>query len=58
MAAGMRKTSPMTIIAAKGIWASGGFVVGILVGGAVAPKQAILWVWAWGCSGSSFPASI
>ena len=43
MAAGMRKTSPMTIIAAKGIMGIGGFVFGILVGGAAAPKQAILW---------------
>jgi tight adherence protein C len=43
MAAGMRKTSPMTIIAAKGIMGVGGFVFGILVGGAAAPKQAVLW---------------
>jgi len=43
MAAGMRKTSPMTIIAAKGIMGIGGFVFGILLGGAAAPKQAILW---------------
>jgi tight adherence protein C len=43
MAAGMRKTSPMTIIAAKGIMGGGGLVFGILVGGSVAPKQAVLW---------------
>jgi len=56
MAAGMRKTSPMTIIAAKGIMGIGGFVFGILVGGAAAPKQALFWALGMGLLGFIAPS--
>ena len=42
MAAGMRKTSPMSIIGAKGVLAVGGLFLGILVGSTAAPKYTIL----------------
>jgi tight adherence protein C len=38
MAAGMRNTSPTTIIAAKGILAVGGLIFGVVLGTAMAPK--------------------
>jgi tight adherence protein C len=42
MAAGMRKTSPTGFIASKGILAIGGFFLGLVVGGAMAPKYVLL----------------
>ncbi|MBA3734199.1 MAG: type II secretion system F family protein [Actinobacteria bacterium] len=42
MAAGMRKTSPTTIIGAKGILAAGGFFFGAVLGSASAPKYMFL----------------
>src|SRR5437762_4620865 len=42
MAAGMRKTSPMGIIGAKGILAVGGLFLGLAVGSAAAPKYVML----------------
>jgi tight adherence protein C len=42
MAAGMRKTSPTTIIGAKGILAVGGLFLGGLLGSAMAPKYMFL----------------
>jgi tight adherence protein C len=43
MAAGMRKTSPMTIIGAKGILGVGGLFFGLAVGSTAVPKYA-LWL--------------
>jgi tight adherence protein C len=43
MAAGMRRTAPTTIIASKGILAVGGFIFGLILGSAAAPKQAVVW---------------
>ncbi len=57
MAAGMRKTSPTTIIASKGIFAVGGFVFGIVLGGAAAPKMAILWGLGMGLLGFIAPSA-
>ncbi len=57
MAAGMRKTSPTTIIASKGILALGGFVFGIVLGGAAAPKMAILWGLGMGLLGFIAPSA-
>jgi tight adherence protein C len=42
MAAGMRKTSPTTIIGAKGILAVGGLAFGLILGSASAPKYVFL----------------
>lgn len=42
MAAGMRKTSPTTVIGAKGILAVGGLFLGALLGSAMAPKYMFL----------------
>jgi tight adherence protein C len=41
MAAGMRKTSPLTIIGAKGILGVGGLVFGLVVGSTATPKYAL-----------------
>jgi tight adherence protein C len=57
MAAGMRKTSPTTIIASKGILALGGFVFGIVLGGAAAPKMAIIWGLGMGLLGFIAPSA-
>jgi tight adherence protein C len=57
MAAGMRKTSPTTIIASKGILALGGFVFGLVLGGAVAPKMAIIWGLGMGLLGFIAPSA-
>ncbi len=57
MAAGMRKTSPTTIIASKGILAVGGFVFGIVLGGAAAPKMAIIWGLGMGLLGFIAPSA-
>jgi tight adherence protein C len=43
MAAGMRKTSPVGFIGAKGLLFLGGGLMGLLVGSAVKPTQALLW---------------
>ena len=43
MAAGMRRTSPMTIIGAKGILGVGGLIFGLAVGSTAVPKYA-LWL--------------
>jgi tight adherence protein C len=56
MAAGMRKTSPMTIIASKGIMGVGGFVFGLILGGAAVPKQAIFWALGMGLLGFMAPS--
>src|SRR4029078_5953311 len=56
MAAGMRKTSPMTIIASKGIMGIGGFVFGLILGGAAVPKQAIFWALGMGLLGFMAPS--
>jgi tight adherence protein C len=42
MAGGMRKTSPTTFLGAKGLLGAGGLVVGLIFGGAAAPKFALL----------------
>ena len=42
MAAGMRRTSPTTIIGAKGILGVGGLVLGVVLGSATAPKYMFL----------------
>ena len=42
MAAGMRKTSPNGFIAAQGIFAAGGFLVGLVLVGAASPARAPL----------------
>ena len=42
MAAGMRNTSPTTFLGVKGLLGVGGLVVGLIVGGAAAPKFALL----------------
>jgi tight adherence protein C len=42
MAAGMRRTSPTTIIGAKGILCVGGLVFGVILGTAAAPKYTFL----------------
>jgi tight adherence protein C len=41
MAAGMRRTSPLTIIGAKGILGVGGLVVGLVLGSTATPKYAL-----------------
>jgi tight adherence protein C len=42
MAAGMRRSSPTTFIAAKGILGVGGFFFGLILGGMTAPKYTFL----------------
>ncbi len=42
MAAGMRKTSPLGVIGAKGILGVGGFFCGIIVGSTMTPKYVVL----------------
>jgi tight adherence protein C len=42
MAAGMRRTSPLGVIGAKGLLAVGGFFSGIIIGSTMAPKYVFL----------------
>jgi tight adherence protein C len=55
MAAGMRKTSPTTIIGAKGILGLGGVFFGLLLGGATAPKYMFLLALFCGLAGALAP---
>jgi tight adherence protein C len=56
MAAGMRTTSPTTIIGAKGILLVGGFFFGLVIGGMAAPKYTFLLAIAFGGLGWMFPS--
>ena len=56
MAAGMRKTSPYTIIGAKGILLIGGGIFGLVLGGAAAPKYTLLLGLAFAGLGWMFPS--
>jgi tight adherence protein C len=55
MAAGMRKTSPTTIIGAKGLLAVGGLVLGVVLGSASAPKYVFLLALLFGAMGALAP---
>jgi tight adherence protein C len=55
MAAGMRKTSPTTIIGAKGILGVGGAFVGLALGSATAPKYVFLLALLFGLMGALAP---
>jgi tight adherence protein C len=55
MAAGMRKTSPTGFIASKGILAIGGGLFGLLVGGMLAPKYALMLLFFGGVAGFAAP---
>ena len=55
MAAGMRRTSPTTIIGAKGILGLGGVILGLALGGASAPKYMFLIALFFGLSGALAP---
>jgi tight adherence protein C len=55
MAAGMRRTSPTTIIGAKGILGVGGLLLGFVVGSAMAPKYIPLLVLLCGAVGAFGP---
>ena len=55
MAAGMRKTSPTTIIGAKGILGLGGLFLGAVLGSAVAPKYMFFLVLMFGALGALAP---
>ena len=55
MAAGMRKTSPTGVIAAKGILAVGGVFFGIALGSALVPKYLLLWALFLGVLGFAGP---
>jgi tight adherence protein C len=55
MAAGMRKTSPMTIIGAKGILGVGGLVFGLVLGTTATPKYALFVAIALGGMGALLP---
>jgi tight adherence protein C len=55
MAAGMRRTSPTTIIGAKGILGLGGVVLGIALGSATAPKYMFLLALLFGLIGALAP---
>jgi hypothetical protein len=52
MAAGMRRTSPTTIVGAKGILGLGGLVLGAAIGSASAPKYAFLLALLFGALGA------
>jgi tight adherence protein C len=54
MAAGMRRTSPMGFIGAKGTLAIGGFFFGLILAASMAPKYLLLWALA--CTGIGFMA--
>ncbi len=55
MAAGMRKTSPTTIIGAKGILGVGGVVFGLALGSAAAPKYVFMFALFFGLIGALAP---
>ena len=55
MAAGMRRTAPMTIIGAKGILLIGGGIFGVVLGSATAPKYTFLLGLAFAGIGWMFP---
>jgi tight adherence protein C len=55
MAAGMRKTSPTTIVGAKGLLAVGGVFLGLALGSAVAPKYMFLLALLFGLTGALTP---
>jgi tight adherence protein C len=55
MAAGMRKTSPTTIIGAKGILGVGGAIGGFVLGSAMAPKYMLLLALVFGAIGALAP---
>ena len=55
MAAGMRRTSPTTIIGAKGILGLGGVILGLALGSASAPKYMFLIALFFGLSGALAP---
>ena len=55
MAAGMRRTSPMTIIGVKGILSVGGLVVGLILGSTATPKYALFTALGLGGMGALLP---
>ena len=55
MAAGMRRTSPTTIIGAKGILGIGGVFLGLALGSATAPKYMFLLALLFGLTGALAP---
>jgi tight adherence protein C len=55
MAAGMRRTSPTTIIGAKGILGLGGILLGFALGGAMTPKVTVLIALGLGAIGALAP---
>src|SRR3979490_2548908 len=55
MAAGMRRTSPTTIIGAKGILGVGGVFLGLALGSAAAPKYVFLLALLLGLTGALAP---
>jgi tight adherence protein C len=55
MAAGMRRTSPTTIIGAKGLLGVGGVVLGLALGSATAPKYMFLLALLFGLMGALAP---
>jgi tight adherence protein C len=55
MAAGMRRTSPTTIIGAKGLLGLGGVVLGLALGSATAPKYMFLLALLFGLMGALAP---
>ena len=55
MAAGMRRTSPTTVIGAKGILGIGGLVLGLVLGSAAAPKYMPLLALMFGAVGALLP---
>src|SRR2546421_5296027 len=55
MAAGMRRTAPMTVIGAKGILLIGGGIFGVVLGSATAPKYTFLLGLAFAGIGWMFP---
>src|SRR6266511_2044294 len=55
MAAGMRKTSPTTIIGAKGLLGVGGLFLGLAVGSAMAPKYVFFLALLFGALGALGP---
>jgi tight adherence protein C len=57
MAAGMRKTSPTTIIGAKGLFGVGGLLLGLAVGSAMAPKTMFFTALLFGVTGAIAPGA-
>ncbi|MDX6407830.1 MAG: tight adherence protein [Gaiellaceae bacterium] len=55
MAAGMRRTSPTTIIGAKGLLGLGGIFLGVLLGSSAAPKYMFLLALVFGAIGALAP---